>query len=294
MSLKDWWIAKLNKKSKNRNKLYLSIKTRTDIFGNIIRLQKINKSFTFVYLVLYKKVIASENNNVFLSLKKKKKKKQRNKVQTQIIRGTGQGSIKLRQVIFFKKRAIHAFYSNIKKKQLKDIFIKACKMRGDLVSNFLTKLETRLDMFLYRAFNLLTMPQIKQLISHKKVYVNGKIIRFHSYTLSKFDIISFFDYTLYGYNKMNVYNVYLNIQKKSLKYSVVSKILGINAYISIYKHLLVKLNRKDRKYLICKHPKYIEVFYPLLIATLVEDKLFFKDVPYFFSINQNIFLNLFR
>lgn len=49
----------------------------------------------------------------------------------------------------------------------------------------------RLDTALYRAYFSYSFNHARQLISHKKVYVNNKIVQCNSYLLKKGDIITF-------------------------------------------------------------------------------------------------------
>jgi ribosomal protein S4 len=56
---------------------------------------------------------------------------------------------------------------------------------------FVEKLETRLDTALYRTYFSYSFNNARQLISHKKVYVNNKIVQYNSYSLKKGDLITF-------------------------------------------------------------------------------------------------------
>jgi len=56
---------------------------------------------------------------------------------------------------------------------------------------FIEKLETRLDTALYRTYFSYSFNNARQLISHKKVYVNNKIVQHNSYLLKKGDLITF-------------------------------------------------------------------------------------------------------
>lgn len=259
----------VNKKKLKKNKLFLSIKYRTDIFGNILRLQRINRGFTYVYFRFYKKLI-KKSINIFFKLDQTKRYIKRL-------------SKKLRHIMFRRKQIIFAFYQNMKIHQIRKLYIESLQLKGNLISNFITKLETRLDMFIYRAFNLLTLSQIKQLITHKKVFVNNKVVKYTSYTLEKYDTVSFFNYSNFFCNKSKMF-FWLNANANE----------SWKTFIYLYNFLLAKLKKPNRKFLICKHPKYIEVFSPLLIAILVEDKLNFKDVPFFFKMRPNYILNLFQ
>jgi ribosomal protein S4 len=53
------------------------------------------------------------------------------------------------------------------------------------------KLETRLDTALYRTYFSYSFNNARQLIAHKKVYVNNKIVPYNSYLLKKGDVITF-------------------------------------------------------------------------------------------------------
>jgi len=56
---------------------------------------------------------------------------------------------------------------------------------------FIEKLETRLDTVLYRTYFSYSLNNARQLIAHKKVYVNSKIVQYNSYILKKGDLITF-------------------------------------------------------------------------------------------------------
>jgi len=56
---------------------------------------------------------------------------------------------------------------------------------------FIERLETRLDTVLYRTYFSYSFSNARQLISHKKVYVNNKIVQYNSYLLKKGDLITF-------------------------------------------------------------------------------------------------------
>lgn len=55
---------------------------------------------------------------------------------------------------------------------------------------FIQKLETRLDTALYRTHFSYSFRNARQLISHKKIYVNNKIVSSNSYVLRKGDLIT--------------------------------------------------------------------------------------------------------
>lgn len=244
------------------------------MFGLIIRRQKINKNFGLVYHKFYRRLF-KRSVNIFFKLDRHRKVSMRL-------------SRKLRHVMFRRKKLIFAFYQNMKIHQIRHLYSSCLKLKGNLISNFITKLELRLDMFMFRAFNLLSLSQIKQLITHKKVYVNNKCIFFPNFTLQKFDVISFFSLSTFSINKFKMLRWLKDFRLKRWKKN------PWFTFVSLYNYFLLKIKKKNRRYLLHKHPKYIEVFHPLLIATCVADKLTFKDVPFLFNMRKNNIINLFQ
>lgn len=265
---------KINKKIlKKRHKLFVSKKYHIDLFGLILRRQKINKNFGLVYAKFYNKLFR-KSVNIFFKLDRNRK--------------SSRLSRKLRHVVYRRKKLIFAFYQNMKIHQIRHIYISCLKLKGNLISNFITKLEMRLDMFIFRAFNLLSLPQIKQLITHRKVFVNNKLIPYPNFTLKKHDVISFFSLNTFYINKFKMLiwlkDLRLRHRKRHPWFT----------FIFLYNYFLLKITKKNRRYLLHKHPKYIEVFHPLLIATCVTDVLNFKDVPFLFNMRKNNIINLFQ
>jgi len=78
----------------------------------------------------------------------------------------------------YLKRTVKSTLSEFKKKNV------------HATVQFIEKLETRLDTALYRAYFSHSFNNARQLISHKKVYVNNKIVQHNSYLLKKGDIIT--------------------------------------------------------------------------------------------------------
>lgn len=70
---------------------------------------------------------------------------------------------------------------------------------------FIRKLETRLDTALYRTYFSYSFSHARQLISHKKVYVNNIIAQHNSYTLKKGDLITF-DNSVFNFITSNILN----------------------------------------------------------------------------------------
>ena len=87
------------------------------------------------------------------------------------------------------KQKVKRFYG-VLERQMKNYFLSAKDMTGLLGENLLIQLETRLDNVLTQAGLATSRSAAKQLISHKKVQVNGKILNISSYQVNVGDIIS--------------------------------------------------------------------------------------------------------
>ncbi len=92
------------------------------------------------------------------------------------------------------KQRLSFYYGTLRKNYLKRIVKSALhefkKKNEHATVRFIEKLETRLDTALYRAYFSYSFNNARQLISHKKVYVNNKIVQHNSYLLKKGDIIT--------------------------------------------------------------------------------------------------------
>ena len=91
---------------------------------------------------------------------------------------------------FFAKRFLSILYGNLSSNQMKQAFKEAAKMRGKIDNNFLSFLEKRLDTIIFRMNLCRTFRQARQLINHKKIYLNGKLINIPSYQVKSGDIIN--------------------------------------------------------------------------------------------------------
>ena len=92
------------------------------------------------------------------------------------------------------KQRLSFFYGRLRKGSLKKLVkstlkeFKSLKMHATIL--FIQKLETRLDTALYRTHFSYSFKNARQLISHKKIYVNNKIVQYNSYVLKKGDLIT--------------------------------------------------------------------------------------------------------
>ncbi|GIV29302.1 MAG: 30S ribosomal protein S4 [Bacteroidia bacterium] len=75
-------------------------------------------------------------------------------------------------------------------RQFKNLFVKASHLPGITGDNLLKLLESRLDNVVYRLGLAPTRAAARQLVSHKHITVNGKVVNIPSYTLKPGDIVA--------------------------------------------------------------------------------------------------------
>lgn len=74
-------------------------------------------------------------------------------------------------------------------KQFRNTFHKAVRKKGITGEVFLQLLEKRLDNVIYRLGFAVNRRQSRQLVGHKHIMVNGKMLNFPSYVVCKGDVI---------------------------------------------------------------------------------------------------------
>lgn len=97
-----------------------------------------------------------------------------------------------KQSDFGKQFAAHKkfkFYYAISSKQLRRAFLEAYSRKGYTADNFIGILESRLSSILYHSGLVPTIYAAKQLVSHKHVTVNGKVVNISSYRVKPGDIV---------------------------------------------------------------------------------------------------------
>lgn len=87
------------------------------------------------------------------------------------------------------KQKMKFYYGNISEKQFSNSFRSASKIKGDVSENFISLLESRLDVVVYRANFVPTVFAARQFVSHKHVLVNGKTVNIASYRLKIGDVV---------------------------------------------------------------------------------------------------------
>ncbi|MBN8689709.1 MAG: 30S ribosomal protein S4 [Armatimonadetes bacterium] len=88
-----------------------------------------------------------------------------------------------------QKQIIRRYY-NMLEKQFRLTFDRAHRMHGNSGLNFLRLLELRLSTAVWRLGYAKTIFQARQMVSHRHICVNGKIVNISSYTLRVGDVVS--------------------------------------------------------------------------------------------------------
>lgn len=87
------------------------------------------------------------------------------------------------------KQRLKAYYGNITEKQFYLTFKEAVRLKGDTGENLVALLEQRLDAVVYRLNLVPTIFAARQLVSHKHIRVNGKVVNIASYRVKENDVV---------------------------------------------------------------------------------------------------------
>ncbi len=88
-----------------------------------------------------------------------------------------------------EKQKVRRIYG-ILERQFENYFKKATRLKGSTGENLLKLLERRLDNVVYRMGFGSTRAEARQLVSHRCILVNGKVVNIPSYLVSPGDIVS--------------------------------------------------------------------------------------------------------
>ena len=102
------------------------------------------------------------------------------------------------------KRLFSFLYGNLPRKQFFLFLNQASKLQGSLSADFLSLLERRLDIVIYRMFQFRTLPSARQYIRHKGVLVNDCLVNLSSFQLNSGDIIAIKDPAQFLNQKTNL------------------------------------------------------------------------------------------
>ncbi|WP_163938140.1 30S ribosomal protein S4 [Paraferrimonas sp. SM1919] len=88
-----------------------------------------------------------------------------------------------------EKQKVRRMYG-VLEKQFRNYYKAAARQKGNTGENLLQLLEGRLDNVVYRMGFGATRAESRQLVSHKAILVNGKVVNIPSYSVSVNDVIS--------------------------------------------------------------------------------------------------------
>ncbi|AWK14878.1 30S ribosomal protein S4 [Candidatus Fukatsuia symbiotica] len=88
-----------------------------------------------------------------------------------------------------EKQKVRRIYG-VLERQFRNYYKKAASVKGNTGANLLRLLESRLDNFVYLMGFSATRAEARQLVSHKAILVNGRVVNIASYQVSPNDKIS--------------------------------------------------------------------------------------------------------
>lgn len=88
-----------------------------------------------------------------------------------------------------EKQKVRRIYG-IMERQFRNYFKKAARLKGSTGENLLRLLESRLDNVVYRMGFGTTRAESRQLVSHRAVLVNDKVVNIPSYEIMPGDVVS--------------------------------------------------------------------------------------------------------
>ncbi len=105
------------------------------------------------------------------------------------VHGAGRGRLSEFGLQLREKQKVRRIYG-VLEKQFRNYYKKASGQKGATGENLLKLLEQRLDNVVYRMGFGSTRAEARQLVGHKAVLVNGKIVNIPSYSVQPGDVIS--------------------------------------------------------------------------------------------------------
>lgn len=88
-----------------------------------------------------------------------------------------------------EKQKVRRVYGLLER-QFRNYYFEANRLKGNTGENLLKLLESRLDNTVYRLGFAATRAEARQLVSHKAILVNGKVVNIPSYQLKAGDVVS--------------------------------------------------------------------------------------------------------
>ncbi len=91
-----------------------------------------------------------------------------------------------------EKQKLRRIYG-VLERQFRNYYAAAAQKKGATGENLLSLLESRLDNVVYRMGFAATRAEARQLVSHKAILVNGKVLNIASYQVGSGDVVSIRD-----------------------------------------------------------------------------------------------------
>jgi small subunit ribosomal protein S4 len=115
--------------------------------------------------------------------------------------------------LLLAKQRLKYFYGNITERNILNLYKKGKNLRGNNGVNFLKQLEKRLDTVLFRSRFSNSFEDIRQLIAHGHICVNGKVVKTSSFVIEPGDCISVkpTSYLMVFKKVLKSLEIYLNI-----------------------------------------------------------------------------------
>ncbi|MCU7554460.1 30S ribosomal protein S4 [Alteromonas sp. ASW11-19] len=88
-----------------------------------------------------------------------------------------------------EKQKVRRMYG-VLEKQFRNYYKEAARLKGNTGENLLQLLEQRLDNVVYRMGFASTRAEARQLVSHKAIMVNGKVVNIPSFNVTAEDVVS--------------------------------------------------------------------------------------------------------
>ncbi|WP_018984665.1 30S ribosomal protein S4 [Salinimonas chungwhensis] len=88
-----------------------------------------------------------------------------------------------------EKQKVRRMYG-VLEKQFRNYYKDAARIKGNTGENLLQLLEQRLDNVVYRMGFASTRAEARQLVSHKAIMVNGRLVNIPSYNVTAEDVVS--------------------------------------------------------------------------------------------------------
>ncbi|ADN74507.1 SSU ribosomal protein S4P [Ferrimonas balearica DSM 9799] len=88
-----------------------------------------------------------------------------------------------------EKQKVRRMYG-VLEKQFRNYYKEAARLKGNTGENLLQLLESRLDNVVYRMGFGATRAEARQLVSHKAIKVNGRVVNIPSFSVSPNDVIA--------------------------------------------------------------------------------------------------------